>query len=434
MGRRISKHEENVDEAIRDEIRFPSIAGGVSALFRRVGHVGRFAAGARARSAGRSSVPTASRWRECRSSSATTSPASRPRRTTAADGSFQFFNVPFNPYELHVEAQGFQPLHHAVDVRSAARTRSTSRSSSQPSPRPSRSPRETTAAQLETDTSMSHVDIDKSYIAAGAGHRRLPGHGGADHRHAGLRQGRERPLPLPGLHSQSQVRDRRPDDLRPDRRHLLELDRPRHRPIHRGDLRQRARRVRREARHGRQHGHEVGPRHTLPRRPLRRRRPLRDLRGGACLGRRIQNVGLFGSVNGSRSDRFLDPVNSDNLHNNGDTQRGFLRLDFASPTCTIRCASPRSLGRTDRDVPNTYSQERAGQDQTVKSRDQNYNLGWTHILSAHGHLRRHGFGAPRPLQAAPVRERHARSRRLGPDPGQLRRHAVLHLGSRASTR
>ena len=38
--------------------------------------------------------------------------------TTGPDGAFQFFNVPFNPYELHVEAPGFQAVHRSVDVRS----------------------------------------------------------------------------------------------------------------------------------------------------------------------------------------------------------------------------------------------------------------------------------------------------------------------------
>ena len=42
--------------------------------------------------------------------------------TTGNDGAFQFFNVPFNPYELHVDAQGFRSEHRTVDVRSAAPT------------------------------------------------------------------------------------------------------------------------------------------------------------------------------------------------------------------------------------------------------------------------------------------------------------------------
>ena len=63
--------------------------------------------------------PTGSRWRRSRSSCATTSPDSRPRRATGKDGTFQFFNIPFNPYELHVEVQGFSPVHQNVDVRTS---------------------------------------------------------------------------------------------------------------------------------------------------------------------------------------------------------------------------------------------------------------------------------------------------------------------------
>ena len=43
----------------------------------------------------------------------------RADAATGPDGAFQFFNVPFNPYELHVEAPGFQAVHRSVDVRSA---------------------------------------------------------------------------------------------------------------------------------------------------------------------------------------------------------------------------------------------------------------------------------------------------------------------------
>jgi hypothetical protein len=46
---------------------------------------------------------------------------------SGSDGSYQFFNVPFNPYVLHVDAQSFAPVHRAVDVRRPCRCRSTSR-------------------------------------------------------------------------------------------------------------------------------------------------------------------------------------------------------------------------------------------------------------------------------------------------------------------
>src|ERR1700686_881369 len=36
-----------------------------------------------------------------------------------SSGAFSFYNVPFNPYELHVEVQGFQTQHLSVDVHSS---------------------------------------------------------------------------------------------------------------------------------------------------------------------------------------------------------------------------------------------------------------------------------------------------------------------------
>ena len=57
--------------------------------------------------------------------------------TTGRDGSFHFFNVPFNPYELHVEVQGFAPVHKTLEVRT--RFPATSRSSSTCRPWRSRS-------------------------------------------------------------------------------------------------------------------------------------------------------------------------------------------------------------------------------------------------------------------------------------------------------
>src|SRR5262249_58859894 len=85
--------------------------------------------------------------------------------TAGTDGGFQLFNVPFNPYELHVEATGFRASHQRLELRApappevkvnlalAARTEAITVSG------------EPTAAQVETDSSTSHVDIDKSYIA-----------------------------------------------------------------------------------------------------------------------------------------------------------------------------------------------------------------------------------------------------------------------------
>ena len=79
-------------------------------------------------------------------------------------------------------------------------------------------------------------------------------------------------------------------------------------------------------------------------------------------------------------------MNFYSLHNTGDTARAFVRMDYASNDLKDQVRFTALAGRTNRDVPNTFSQEDAGQDQKVESRDQNFNLGYTHVLSSHATL------------------------------------------------
>jgi len=103
--------------------------------------------------------------------------------------------------------------------------------------------------------------------------------------------------------------------------------------------------------------------------------------GGASVGYGTGSFGLFASVNGSKSDRFVDPVNFDSLHNEGNTGRAFLRLDWVpNPSTTFHLSI--LAGRTNRDVPNTYTQQEAGQDERVFTRDANYNFGYQGVLSS----------------------------------------------------
>jgi hypothetical protein len=90
--------------------------------------------------------------------------------------------------------------------------------------------------------------------------------------------------------------------------------------------------------------------------------------------------GYFVTGAASQSDRFLDPVNFDNLHNYGNTGRLFSRFDWLlSDMDTLRVSV--SGGQTKRDVVNLASQERAGQNQRVENVDANLSLGWTHLFS-----------------------------------------------------
>ena len=91
--------------------------------------------------------------------------------------------------------------------------------------------------------------------------------------------------------------------------------------------------------------------------------------------------GYFVTLAGSTSDRFLDPVNFENLHNQGDTGRVFMRFDqILSDQDTLRFSI--SSGTTARDVANLDSQEAAGMNQRVHNRDSNLSLGWVHLIDA----------------------------------------------------
>src|SRR6266699_1761751 len=113
---------------------------------------------------------------------------------------------------------------------------------------------------------------------------------------------------------------------------------------------------------------------------------------GAAVGGGSQTFGYYASINASKSDRFVDPVNFDNLQNHGDTARGFLRLDRTSDDAKSSFRLTLLLGSTHRDVPNTYTQEAAGQQERVGSADQNLNLGWQKILSGSAVLEMNAFG------------------------------------------
>ena len=316
----------------------------------------------------------------------------RSEASTGNDGSFQFFNVPFNPYELHVEVKGFQTVHRSIDVRSAAPlevgiplalatvTESVTVTG------------EGTAAQLETDSPVSHVDIDKSYISRApstVASRAMEELVTATPGFAKDENGRYH---FQGSHSQGQfvidgqtISDQTgvtfSNSIDPGIAQSLEV-------IY-GNV-------------AAEYGEKVGTVVNLVTKSGLGTPLHGDVYGGAsrystyegglAAGGGSKNLAAFASFNGSWSDRFLDPVNFDNLHNTGDTQRGFARLDYASDDLKDQVRFTALLGRTNRDVPNTYTQEDAGQDQRVESRDQNYNLGWTHLFSPKATLDANAFG------------------------------------------
>jgi hypothetical protein len=93
------------------------------------------------------------------------------------------------------------------------------------------------------------------------------------------------------------------------------------------------------------------------------------------------SFGWFVSAAASESDRFLDPVNFENLHNHGRTGRLFSRFDWIlGSRDTLRFSL--SGGRTDREVVNLASQQLRGQDQRAATSDFNASLAWAHLFSA----------------------------------------------------
>lgn len=104
-------------------------------------------------------------------------------------------------------------------------------------------------------------------------------------------------------------------------------------------------------------------------------RAVSGLLGGPLSRRVAMSIGAAAQ----RSDRFLDPVHPDNLHNDGDARSFGGTAAWAHDRMIITASA--GLGRSDYEVPNTDEQEEAGQDQrqTIESRFATFN--WQHVWS-----------------------------------------------------
>jgi hypothetical protein len=306
----------------------------------------------------------------------------RSETVSGADGSFSFYNVPFNPYHLHATLEGFTPFLLAVTVRSVARMEVTVKLVPAPiSVTIVVTSGEPAAGQLETDTSTSHVDIDQSYIARAPAAVWSSAMAALITATPGFAVDENGRYHFQGAHSQSEyvidgqtISDQTgvtfSDSIDPGIARSMEV-------IY-GNV-------------PAEYGEKIGAVVNLTTKSGLGRPFEAELQSGlasfgtyeegASVMGGSQTWGIFATGTGSWSNRFLDPVNPDNLHNAGHTERGFLRLDYASPKMTDMLRFTFLTGGTDRDVPNTYTQEAAGQGQYVKSRDENLNLGWTHVFS-----------------------------------------------------
>lgn len=150
-------------------------------------------------------------------------------------------------------------------------------------------------------------------------------------------------------------------------------------------------------------------------------------------------VDLFASTVAERSERFLDPVHPDNLHNVGGVAAGSLRLRSALPHEGQLTAVGR-LGRSLYDVPHGDEQEDAGQDQRQRIAQRAASVAWQQAftntsLQAAAYVRRVDArllpsAAGTPLTAASER-RHDRQGLLASWSAALDRH-WLTLGGEAA--
>ena len=301
--------------------------------------------------------------------------------TTDDDGGFKFLNIPFNPYVLEARVEGFQPVYQEIDVRSpipiemkVALTPPLTESITVQA--------EHIAAQLETDTSTSHVDIDKSFIERAPATVATRAMEQIVTSTPGFAKDENGRFHFQGAHSQSEyvvdgqtISDQTgatfSNSIDPGIAQSLEV-------IY-GNV-------------PAEYGEKVGAVINLTTKSglgsgslsgdvLAGVSRYSTYEGGFSTAYGTDKFGLFASVNASTSDRFLDPVNPSNLNNDGDTGRGFVRFDWA-PSAVNRFRLTTLVGETRRGVPNTFTQESAGQDQQVTSRDQNLNFGWQYIPSA----------------------------------------------------
>ncbi|MFN7919221.1 MAG: TonB-dependent receptor [Bryobacteraceae bacterium] len=94
--------------------------------------------------------------------------------------------------------------------------------------------------------------------------------------------------------------------------------------------------------------------------------------------------GAFGysaSANLFKSNRYLDAVSRDNLHNGGNSERGFVRLDWqASSRDSLRWTL--LAGNANFELANLRSQHASGMDQRQRLLDFAALMGWVRVLDA----------------------------------------------------
>lgn len=101
---------------------------------------------------------------------------------------------------------------------------------------------------------------------------------------------------------------------------------------------------------------------------------------GGEFGGHTEKVGIYVSATGSRSRRYLDPPEIDNFRNLGGALRFFSKFDWAlTPKDTLRMNL--SVNGSDAQLPNRLDQQLLGQRQKQALRDDSQSIGWSHIFN-----------------------------------------------------
>ncbi len=107
----------------------------------------------------------------------------------------------------------------------------------------------------------------------------------------------------------------------------------------------------------------------------------KDTAGAVSTGGKLaRNVTVAAGFAAQQSDRFLDPLHPDNLHNHGSAASGAGQLTWVPSAAHVVSAS-LGFGRMAYDVPNTEEQEDAGQDQRQRIERDYGSLSWQRAWS-----------------------------------------------------
>ncbi len=97
-------------------------------------------------------------------------------------------------------------------------------------------------------------------------------------------------------------------------------------------------------------------------------------------GGEVGRFSYFALLSTAKSNRFLDQVSMENLHNGGNAGRAFLRVDYQLGDHD-RLGLNVMLGRSSFQLANLRSQQAAGMDQRQLLKDASIWLRWSHVVS-----------------------------------------------------